>query len=113
MTLESLLGAIQQATGIAPQAFQTSTVGSPAITYSYYRALDSGAVAQWRLQLRVFGRTMEEAIGLEEKATRALVTVGDETLFGCSVKSNGGGSMIDADINTPQLVTYYDITTRS
>lgn len=113
MILESLLGAIQQATGIAPQAFQTDKVGKPAIVYSYYRASDNGAVAQYRLQIRCFGRTMREAMELEEKVSSALVTIGDERVFECSIDSNGGGSMIDADTNTAQLLTYYDVTTKS
>lgn len=112
MVLEALLGAIKDATGVAPKAFQTKSVGKPAITYSFYRATDNGAVAQWRLQVRVFGRTMREAVELEEKVSDALVTVGDETRFGCSIESNGGGSMIDADTNTAQLLTYFDVTTR-
>lgn len=110
MVLDSLLGAIEDATGIAPKAFQTDEVGKPAIVYSYYRATDNGAVAQWRLQVRVFGRTMREAVETEEKVSDALVTLGDDTRFGCSIESNGGGSMIDSDTNTAQMLTYFDIT---
>ncbi|MBM6776024.1 hypothetical protein H7U34_01840 [Collinsella tanakaei] len=110
MVLDSLLGAIKDATSIAPQAFQTDSVGKPAITYSFYRATDNGAVAQWRLQVRVFGRNMREAVEIEEKLSDALVTLGDETRFGCSIESNGGGSMIDSDTNTAQMLTYFDIT---
>lgn len=113
MILESLLGAIKDATSIAPQAFQTDKVGQPAITYSFYRASDNGAVAQYRLQVRVFGRTMKEAIELEQKITDSLVTVGDERRFDCTIESNGGGTMIDAETNTAQLIIYYDVTTRS
>lgn len=113
MILSSLLGAIQQATGIAPQAFQTDRVGQPAITYSFYRATDNGAVAGYRLQCRFFGTTLEQAADMEQKATDALVTLGDETNFGCSISSNGGGALIDADTNTPQILTYYDVVTRS
>lgn len=113
MVLENLLRVIEEATAIAPRAFQTDKVGEPSIVYSFYRASDNGAVAQYRLQLRVFGRTMSEAAELEQKASKALITVGDETSFGCSIESNGGGSMIDAETNTPQLITYFDVVSRS
>lgn len=113
MILENLLGAIEDATSIAPRAFQTDKVGQPAIVYSFYRSADNGAVAQCRLQIRVFGRTMKEAIQLEEKVTDSIVTLGDETKWGCSIESNGGGTMIDAETNTAQLIVYYDVTSRS
>ena len=113
MILSSLLGAIQQATGLAPSAYQTDRVGQPAITYSFYRVSDNGAVAQYRLQVRVFGRTQVEALEIEEKIADSLVTLGDGTKFGCSISSNGGGALMDADTNTPQVLTYFDVTTRS
>ena len=112
MILESLLGAIQQATGIAPSAYQTSTVGQPAITYSFYRATDNGAVVTYRLQTRVFARTQEKALEIEQEITDSLVTLGDETRFGCSISSNGGGALIDADTNTPQVLTYFDVVAK-
>lgn len=113
MILESLLRAIKDATSVAPQAFQTEKVGEPAITYSFYRATDNGAVAQYRLQVRCFGRTMKEAVEMEESISSALVTLGDETKFGCTIESNGGGSMIDSETNTAQILTYFDVTSRS
>ena len=113
MILSSLLGAIQQATGIAPQAYQTSTVGQPAITYSFYRASDNGAVATYRLQIRVFAKTQEQAFEIEQKITDSLVTLGDSTKYGCSISSNGGGALIDADTNTPQIITYFDVVAKS
>ena len=112
MILSSLLGAIQQATGIAPQAYQTDKVGQPAITYSFYRATDNGAVATYRLQTRVFARTQAEALGIEQKITDSLVTLGDSTNHGCSISSNGGGALIDADTNTPQVITYFDVVAK-
>lgn len=113
MILESLLGAIKAATGIAPQAYQTDKVGKPAITYSFYRASDDGAVARYRLQTRAFARTHKEALELEEKLTDSLVTLGDETKWGCCISSNGGGALIDTESNTPQIITYFDIIQRS
>lgn len=113
MTLESLLGAIKTATGIAPQAYQTDKVGKPTITYSFYRVSDDGAVARYRLQTRVFGRTQAEALELEEEITNTLVTLGDSTKWDCSISSNGGGALIDTESNTPQIITYFDIIQRS
>lgn len=113
MILEGLLGAIKSATGIAPQAYQTDKVGEPAITYSFYRSSDNGAVARYRLQVRAFGRTQEEALSIEERVTDALVTPGDSTRWGCSISSNGGGALIDADTNTPQALTYFDVVAKS
>lgn len=112
MILESLLGAIQQATGIAPQAYMTDKAGKPAITYSFYRATDNGAVATYRLQTRVFGKTQEQAIEVEQKITDSLVTLGDSTKFGCSISSNGGGALLDAETNTPQVLTYFDVVAK-
>lgn len=113
MILSSLLGAIQQATGIAPQAYQTSTVGKPAITYSFYRATDNGAVVTYRLQTRVFAKTQEQALEIEQQVRDSLVTLGDSTNFGCSITSNGGGALNDADTNTPQVITYFDVVAKA
>lgn len=114
-TLMSLLGAIEDATSIVPQAFLTDRYGEelPAITYSYYRASDDGAVARWRLQTRVHARTYQECIEIEAKLASALVTLGDSTQFGCSISSNGGGTLVDEEADVPQLLTYFDITKRS
>ena len=113
MVLESLLGAIKDATSVAPQAFQSQKVATPGITYMFYRASDNGAVAQWRLQTRVSAHTLSEALAIEDKLSKSLVTVGDETKWGCSISTNGGGALIDAESNTPQIITYFDIVLRS
>ena len=112
MLLEQLLKTVKDATSVSPEAFQTDTVGDRAITYSFYRASDNGAVSQWRLQLRFFGTSMRDVVELESLATDALVTVGDDRSYECSISSNGGGAMIDTDTNTPQLICYYDVITR-
>ena len=113
MILENLLVVIKDVTNITPQAYQTNIVGKPAITYSFYRTSDNGAVVQWRLQVRIFARTQLEAIQLEETICNSLVTIGDETKWGCSISSNGGGSLLDVETNTPQILIYFDITARS
>lgn len=112
-TLKNILALMKQATGISPQAFETDLKsGLPAITYNYYRTVDNGAVAQYRLQTRVTAQSFAQAMGLEKKLTDALITVGDSTKCDCSIQSNGGGTLIDEETNYPQVINYFDITTK-
>lgn len=111
--LKTLLGVVTDACGVAPDFAQTSKVGRRAVTYTFYRSLDDGAVASYRLQLRFFAPTLAECAEMEAATTGALATAGDSTLEGLSIQANGGGAMLDTETNTPQLITYYDITARS
>lgn len=110
-----LLDVIQGVTGVEPQPFQTEKYGKnlPAITYSFYTMTDSGAVASYRLLVRVHGSTYEQCVSLTDSIRKALVTVGDEYRNGCSITGNGGGSLIDNETGIPQQISYFDITTRS
>lgn len=112
-TLKNILAIIRQATGISPQAFETDLKsGLPAITYNFYRTVDNGAVAQYRLQTRVTAQSFTQAMGIEKKLTDALITIGDEYKANCSIQSNGGGTLIDEETNYPQVINYFDITTK-
>lgn len=115
MILYSLLDAVKDATGINPVPFQTSEYGEhlPAITYSFYCSNDNGAVSQYRFLVRVHAKKYEQSLEIMNAISKALVTTGDDTRFGCSIDGNGGGSMLDAENNIPQQIQYFDITTRS
>lgn len=113
--LISLLEAVKDATGIQAVPFLTDAYADdlPAITYSFYRTGDTGAVATYRLLVRVHARTYEQAIGLADTVNNALVTVGDSTKSGCVVSGNGGGSLMDGTAQIPQQILYFDISNRS
>lgn len=57
---------------------------------------------------------MEDAIEIEESIADALVTLGDEQkLNSLRIEVNGGGSLEDEKTGLPQLLTYYDVYTKS
>lgn len=115
MLLYSLLDAVKDATGINPAPFQTPSYADnlPAITYSFYASSDDGAKAQYRFLVRVHAKDYEQCLELSDAVSKALITTGDETRFGCSIDGNGGGSLVDEETNIPQQIQYFDITTRS
>lgn len=107
--------AIEQATGITPLAFSSrSTYNLPCVTYLAYRQGDNAVVETWRYQIRITAETLEEAIDIEEAIADALVTLGaEEKLSSLSIQVNGGGTIEDELTGLPQLMTYYDVTTKS
>lgn len=113
--LISLLGAVKDTTGVNPVPFLTDSYESqlPAITYSFYRTQDTGAVSQYRFLVRTHAKTYEQAIELADKVNNALVTVGDNTKFDCVIAGNGGGSLLDTTAKIPQQILYFDVLTRS
>ena len=113
--LKTLLVGIKKATGLdaVPYLVDTANGKMPAITYTFYRTQDDGAVARYRLLTRVHASTYAEALRISDVMADALVSVGDETKDGLVVEANGGGSLIDEDTNTPQQITYFDILSRS
>lgn len=113
--LYSLLDAVKDATGINPAPFQTKDYADslPAITYSFYCSNDNGATARYRFLTRVHAKSYQQCLEIAAKLSDALTTVGDSTRFGCSIKGNGGGSLVDEETNIPQQIQYFDITSRS
>lgn len=113
--IRQILGAIGQATGIQPQAFSTRTISQlPAITYLAYPQRDNAIVESWRFQTRITAESLEEAIDIDAAMREALCTLADEESLGSlSIEVNGGGTLEDETTGLPQLLTYYDINTKS
>lgn len=112
--LPSLLGIVNDATGIQAVPFQTTDYAEnlPAITYSFYSTNNNGQVEHFRFMTRIHAKSYQECVELSQQLSDALVTYGDETIDGLSIKGNGGGSLIDAETGIPQQINYYDITVR-
>lgn len=113
--ITNLLSAIESATGIEPVAFSSSRINElPSITYTAYRTSDNAVVEGWRFQTRVTAEHYEDAIGIEEAIADALVSLGDEQNLGSlRIQVNGGGTLEDEQTGLPQLITYYDVQTKS
>ncbi len=113
--IRQILGAIEGATGISPKAFSTRLISQPpAITYLAYPQRDNAIVESWRFQTRVTAESLEEAIGIDAAMRDALCTLADEEKLGSlSIEVNGGGTLEDEATGLPQLLTYYDINTKS
>ncbi len=113
--IRQLNAAVEEAAGIAPRAFSSRTITQlPCVTYQAYRQGDNAVVESWRYQLRVTAETLEEAIDIEEAIADALVTLGaEEKLSSLTIQVNGGGTVEDELTGLPQLLTYYDVTTKS
>lgn len=113
MFLEEILTAVEQETSIAPTAFNSRIENHiPAINYTLYRASDDGAVAQWRLQIRITAETFQEVMDIEGKVRDLLTTVGDEYKYNCVIHINGGGTLEDEMTGYPQQLIYFDVITR-
>ena len=113
--LQDILLAIEQATDIAPEPFSSKSIMSlPSISYIAYRQGDNGVVESWRFQVRVCADDMATAVDLEETIADTLVTLGaEEKLNALSIEINGGGTIEDERTGLPQLITYYNINTKS
>lgn len=112
--LKEILDAIHEATGITPVAFSIAdTAKLPAMSYTIFRQANSGAVSSYRLQTRITAPDLATALGVEEKLSDSLVSLGDEFKFGASIQINGGGTLEDPETGYPQIITYFDITIRS
>ena len=113
--ITNLLTAIESATGIEPVAFSSRNINDlPSVTYTAYRTRDNAVVEGWRFQTRVTAEHYAQAIAIEEAIADALVSLGDEQNLGSlRIQINGGGTLEDDQTGLPQLITYYDIQTKS
>lgn len=113
--IQNILLTISGNTGIDPVPFNSTTIQNlPSISYIAYRQGDDGVKESWRFQTRITAETLQEAIELEEEVADALVSIGDEMSNGAlSIRINGGGTLEDETTGLPQLLTYYDIQTKS
>lgn len=114
-TILQILSAIGEGTGIEPSAFSSSTITElPCITYTAYRQQDNAVTEGWRLTIRVTAESYEEALTIETQVAELLCTLGDEERYDAlKIEVSGGGAMEDETTGLPQLITYYDLTTRS
>ena len=86
----------------------------PSITYTAYRTRDNAVVEGWRFQTRVTAEQYKDAIEIEEAIANVLVSLGDEQNLGSlRIQINGGGTLEDDQTGLPQLITYYDVYTKS
>lgn len=113
--ITNLLNAIEERTDIRPVPFNSTTIQSlPSISYIAYRQGDNAIIESWRFQIRITASTLGEAIDLEEEIADELCSLGDLPNYGAlSIQINGGGTLEDPETHLPQLITYYDIQTKS
>lgn len=113
--IKNLLTAIKEATGIDPVAFSSNRINDlPSITYTAYRTTDNAVVEGWRFQTRITAQRYEDALNIEETIADVLVSLGDEQNLGSlRIQVNGGGTLEDDQTGLPQLITYYDVRTKS
>ena len=84
------------------------------VCYKYYMERNTGAVEQYRLELRIITKTVTSAEDIKQKILQALVTVADNEKLGYkSCELNGGGALKDADTNTIHTLLYFDIVKKS
>lgn len=113
--LTNLLDAIETATGIKPVAFNSGKINDlPSITYTAYRTQDNAVIEGWRFQTRVTAEHYQDAVDIEQAIANVLVSLGDEQNLGSlRIQVNGGGTLQDQQTGLPQLITYYDVRTKS
>ena len=114
--IQNLLDEIESATSVEPVAFSSKEpiTSLPSITYTAYRQSDNAVVETWRFQTRITAESFEEAIDIDEIIAETLTTLGDEEKYGAlQIEVNGGGTLEDENTGFIQLLTYYDIQTRS
>ena len=93
--------------------FETNKI-QDCVCYKYYCDGDNGAVAQYRLELRIISKTVARATDIRNEILQALVTVADNEKLGYkSCELNGGGTLQDADTNTIHTLLYFDIVKKS
>lgn len=111
--LVDILTSIKEVIGITPTAFNTKDTNIvPAINYLAYVARDDGAKQIWRFQTRITAQTYTQAIQIDRKLRKLLITLGDEPKFNSIIQLNGGGTLEDELTGFPQIISYYDITTK-
>lgn len=111
--LPDILASIKEATGISPTAFNTKDKNMvPAINYLAYVARDDGAKQVWRFQTRITAQTYTQALNIDKTLRKLLITLGDEPKFNSMIEINGGGTLEDELTGFPQIISYYDITTK-
>lgn len=113
--IKNILATIEEVTNIEPEAFSSVKINNlPCISYTAYRTSDNAVVETWRLQTRVTAQSYEDAIQIEQAIADALVSLGDEeNLDSLRIEINGGGTLEDQRTGLPQLITYYDVMTKS
>lgn len=108
---------LKQATNLPVQAFDLTptTEEINGVVYKLIQTNDNGAVAQWRLEVRLITSNLRESEILKSNILKALVTTGDEqkseNILTCQL--NGGGSLKDYNTNTVHNIMYFDLITRS
>lgn len=113
--IKNILTAIETTTGIKPMAFNSSSIQNlPCISYTVFKQRDNAIIESWRLQVRITALSLQEAMELEAVISDELCSLGDEGSQGALViEINGGGTVEDESTGLPQLLTYYDIQTKS
>lgn len=113
--LQQILNDIQAVTNIKPTAFKTEyrkeTGTVKGINYDIYPMSNDGAVAVYRLQIRIIEQSLERAMKAADKITDLLVTLGDEYKYNSAISVEGGGMLEDEVTGLPIQILYFTITT--
>ncbi len=111
--ITTIIKVIEDATNLPVKPFNTDKV-EECVCYSLVPQTDTGAVASYRLELRLITFTIAKAEELKKSILSALVTVGDNPRHGYNeCYLNGGGSLKDEDTKTIHTILYLYIIKKS
>ena len=94
---------------------EISSVKNDCIVYSLQKESDDGCVCRWRLTIKVICKKMINGIEKKKLVDKAIITKGDEKKITeiNTLVQNGGGVIYDEDLRMHQIISYYDIITKS
>lgn len=111
--MERIIKAIESATGLFVKPLKTDKV-EECVVYAIVPQTDDGAVATYRLELRIITNTVAKGEEVKSAILSTLLTVGDIPKHGYNeCYLNGGGQLYDADTKTVHTLLYLYITKKS
>ena len=112
--INKLIEAIENATNLQMKPFDTDKV-EDCLVYQFYTMSDNGAVAQYKLQIRIITNSLEKAFSIEKTIKNTMISIGDNIkIEGInSIILNGGGTLKDYENDTVQNILYFVITAKS
>lgn len=113
--IKKIVDLLEVATGLPVVPLSINEV-KPCIVYNCYPLIDDGAVAKWRLELRLITKTVAAADTNRTIIIKTLVNQADNPtveglIFQCDL--NGGGQLKEYETDTIHTLMYFDLITRS
>lgn len=111
--IQQIIKELNEALTVPLLPYETNKI-QDCVCYKYHCTGDNGAVAQYRLDLRIITKTIASAEDIRNVILQALITIGDNEKLGYkSCELNGGGTLKDAETATIHTLLYFDIVTKS